>query len=56
MTWITCYTYKLLLCTYYFGGGDKRFDRMMKVHSALKTFLDLCDEYQGFSRSIQPKN
>ena len=47
MTRITCYTYKLLLCTYYFGGGDKRLDRMMKVHSALKTFLDLWNVGSG---------
>jgi hypothetical protein len=35
-------------CMYiFFGGGDKRFDRMMKVHSALKTFLDLWNVRSG---------
>ena len=30
-----------------FEGGDKRFDRMMKEHRALKTFLDLWDVGSG---------
>jgi hypothetical protein len=39
MTLITCYTG--FYVQFSFGGGDKRFDRMMKVHSASKTFMDL---------------
>lgn len=35
-----------------FGGGDKRFDQMMKEHRALKTVLDLWDVGSGGGQRI----
>ncbi len=30
-----------ILDTFHLGGRDSRFDRVIKMHNALKTFLDL---------------